>query len=326
MTTPLFLSPEEELAAWNTWKKICFVDGCPPAVRSYLQRRIVSKMLRLLVNNGALERRDCLNSNGQYGPVSDHDIIQAFDLFRASKDQPTCADQHSNRAVAPEQSHGLSRRQYKEHKDFVWAKIGASADPPMKVINGMLLGPRGMINEVCNDLIESYFPAFRARVIHQESQKTVRRFFYAQSIDQQVADNDARTLGDMIVDELALPPDQAAAENDVEYAYHAHELIAILSQEEIIILLAMLHGIKASAAELCKAVGRQKTTCCRLAAALPQKLSSWLAQSSGRPAMNVSFFLALRAVLVHALQEQSTHNQNIRDFLAMITALPAAAQ
>lgn len=317
------LSTEEELAAWNAWKKICFVDGCPPEARSYLRRRIISKMLRLLVNNGALDRHDCLDTYGQYGPVDDHDIIQAFDLFRANNDQPVIADQDSNPTNASELS-GLARRQYKEHKDFVWAKIAASNDPPMKVINGMLLGPRGIINEVCNELIKSYFPAFSARVIQQESQKAVRRFFYAQSIDQPVADNDARTLGDMIVDELALPPDRSAAENDTEYACIAHELIATLSQEEKIILLAMLHHISASTVQLCRAVGRQKSTCCKLAAALPQKLSRWLTQSDDRPPMNSSFLFAIRAGLVHALQEQSPHEKNLREFLAIISVLTAA--
>jgi len=255
--TPTF-TPEEELAAWNAWKEICFVDGCPPKQRAYLRRRIFSRI------NEELQKYN-LGAHGD-NVISPDEMIIEFDLFLAYKDGlPREAGVTT-----------VQRHHFKQHKDFLWHKLSCSNDPLMQVLNGKLLGPRGVIMDVIRKLIKTHYQVRDERIPRGENGKTVRRLRRFRSLQEPLpgSGSDLYTLEDRLAANQAAS-DELAAGNIEDVRSALNRLIASLSRAEKLVLLAKLLQINAAAPSLLRALGRGKSTVFVLQKQVQDKIQQW---------------------------------------------------
>ncbi|NMA44961.1 MAG: hypothetical protein GX945_00210 [Lentisphaerae bacterium] len=312
------LSSEQEMAAWDKWKEICFIDGCPDAERTYLRRRVIYSMRELLLKKRAISNLAQFDD----ALVNDDDIVTAFDLFMAYKDGAP-VDIGITRRSAPDTPPDAAkgRSAYTRHKEHIWKKMLASSDPHLKVLNGKLLGPMGIIQDVSDWLIEKYFPAYKKRKVQEETGKYIRRFEYCTSMDSPLTEDSDSTLGDLLVDDSIVTPDQAAAGSAHEFGEVAQRLLGILDNSEKAILLALLCEMNCSAPELCAALGRQKSAACEMAGKLKQRLHDWLADNDAETLWDMDFYKILVAALVADLRQQKPQTKDMKDFLATITQL-----
>ena len=142
----------------------------------------------------------------------------------------------------------------KDYKDYTWHKLANSNDAPLKVIRGILIGPRGIINAIG----ESYLYANHRDVWenYQEERRNKKRTLSKKehienirviSIDQPLSSNgdgeDQRSLGDKI----ASPAIGAwAAPTRSESLKEAEELLEQFSTWELALILAKGAGVLAA--------------------------------------------------------------------------------
>ncbi|MFA6929690.1 MAG: hypothetical protein WCT05_05140 [Lentisphaeria bacterium] len=307
--------PEEELAAWNAWKKICFVDGCPPEQRSYLRRRIIAKMTHELRKYGIDTGRDHW--------LSDDELVSEFDLFLACKDgaSPEGGGSESGRVA-----NGLSRRQFKQHKDYIWNKLQGSKDPPMQVLNGILLGPRSIIMDVLRKVLRSHYSTREVRLIDRNTGTKVRRLQRLKSLQEPLEGADGRsdTLEERLADKQPTP-DALAGENSAELKITLQLLVQTLSREERLVLLAKLLRINASAPSVSRVLGRGKSTVCALLRQVQEKVQHWYQTSEDIPkCVTVEMHQIFCDLLVAGLQQETS--PAIQDFLRQVWEIRSDAR
>ena len=293
------LPPNQELAAWDEWKDTCFVDGCSPWARNYLRRRIVDKMTRLLKRKGVAVGAGTL--------LDDDELIALFDQFLAYKDNAPVGIDRGRRTPAPA-CDGRSRHEFKEHKDHVWGKMAASSDPPMKVLNGKLLGPRGVIVDVIDWVLEKHCPGHVVTCRDPKTGKTLEWFQDSRSLHEPVNDSQTEiTLGDTLADDRFAPPDEQAMHSATELQAVYSSLVEALSRQEQVVLLALLLRINASAPCICEAIQRRESTACNMRNKVLQKLLAWSkCQTIAMPAVTLETHQALCELLFTALSIKTT--------------------
>jgi DNA-binding transcriptional regulator YbjK len=303
------LNVAQELAAWDQWKERCAVATCDKSPQHYLRRRVIKALRRRLQQNGV----------GTQGIIDDNDIVSDFDLYMAHKDgAPVEIGINKRDTTAPSANSGGERKDYKKHKDFIWKKLVDSADPPMKVLNGVLLGPRGMVNDICAWMIKRHFMAHAERIAHHESGKIFNYFKYAQHLDAPVNEEEASSLSDFLADDAMPSADQAAALSDSELQMAVKELVSSLTDDEKAVLLAKLYRMNITAPELCALIGRQKSAMSDFARKLEQKLKNWLQDNEAESLLNSSFYELLCATLLANLTQKQPLSKAMEEFLGCI--------
>ena len=286
MKNGTYITPEDELAAWNTWKKICFIDGCPPEQREYLRRRVISRVNEELQKYYPDERWD--------DRISPDEMIIEFDLFLAYKDGLPLESGTSK----------MPRHNFKQHKDFLWHKLSLSSDPPMQVLNGRILGPKGMITDMVRKLIKTYYQVSEERVPCGTNGKTVRRLIRTRSLQAPLqASEDANYKLEEHIASDQLPPDELLAQNIDDMRKALERLVATLTKEEKLVLLAKLLKVNASAPSLARAIGRSKSTACALSNQVQEKVQRWYQRNDDVPKLvTVEVHQAFCELLITSLQ------------------------
>ncbi|HHV04417.1 MAG: hypothetical protein ACOX6W_08200 [Lentisphaeria bacterium] len=301
------LSPKEELAAWNAWKEICFIDGCPPEQRDYLRRRVIFRINEELQKYYPGEQ---WNSR-----ISPNEMIIEFDLFLAYKNG------------LPAES-GISkkpRHHFKRHKDFIWYKLNCSSDPPMQVLNGILLGSKGKIMDVVRKLLKTYYQIREERVPHAKSGKTVRRLIRTESLHEPLQENEGNsyTLEERIASAQAAP-DELAAQNLEDMRNALSRLVATLTKEGKLVLLAKLLMINASEPSLARALGRGKSTAYALLKQVQEKVQRWYLNNDDVPKIvTVEAHQIFCELLIAALQQNAS--PEAQNFLHKVQKIRAGA-
>ena len=148
------------LAAWNAWKEVCWVHGLGkprgdlPVVGSAEDEQLLAKMIRnAFLRKLTPFREQLADSKGHVALLTDLDCAQEFDNALIEYEYVDRRDRRFN------DGEELHFRQKKAWKDFVWASLATSGDPPLKVIIGQLLGAKGVINQVVEDWLLANFSA-----------------------------------------------------------------------------------------------------------------------------------------------------------------------
>lgn len=314
------MTSNQELAAWDEWKKICSVEACNETNRHYLRRRVIKSIRELLVRCKAIDDYDHTGRPGANGIIDDNDIVSNFDLFMAYKDGAP-VDIGMDRLKPAETPTGTNgeRKEYKQYKDFIWKKVADSNDPPMQVLNGKLLGPMGIVNDVCKWLITRNFMA--QEETETKTGKKVKRFVYHQRLDRPQGETGTSTIGDLLPDKTITTPDQAATLSDSELELSVGELISSLSNDEKAVLLAMLCAMNISAPELCAAIGRKKSATSQFALKIKERLMTWLQDNNAQSLLDIRFFAMLSATLRAELAKNKPISPAMQDFLASVKNL-----
>ena len=169
------------LQAWNAWKDVCWVHGIGrprgdlPVVGTQEDEKILAGMISNAFKRKISKFRDAFKrgspSDGNpfpggdcKNPFDDADFAQEFD----------CALHEYELSETP--GHERYRkghfgdfayvRKAKAWKDCVWDAAADSDDPPLKVINGKLLGPHGVINQIAEEwLLANYSCRFEGKML-----------------------------------------------------------------------------------------------------------------------------------------------------------------
>ncbi len=162
------------LRAWQEWKVVCSILGCSKEHR---------KILAACVSKAFKRKIQCCvgcKLDGLFASVSYEDWAQEFDVGLIET---------ALRCKEPE------RKQAKKWKDWLFDKVAASSDPPRRVIEGKLIGKKGIIN----DIAERYLRDNHSLLWMQKGDKRV--YMLHASMDEKINPSDAgdgRTLGDTL--------------------------------------------------------------------------------------------------------------------------------
>lgn len=155
-------SEAEQMRAWNAWKDVCWVHGVgkqrgdlPPVGTDKDEAILVSLISNAFKKKIRPYARLLESVDGESSPLGDLDFAQEFDdALVAYKLSETPGHERYKKGHYGEPGY---ERKAKAWKDFVWAAVAASDDPPTQVINGKLIGPTGVINQVVEDwLLANY--------------------------------------------------------------------------------------------------------------------------------------------------------------------------
>ena len=177
---------EEALYAWNQWKWICSIGGCPEASRQILKAEVANafrkKFYRVAgdqldslfagyngTNSKKKNAEDLEGSPSRPGRESDQDIVDSSDEQVNDSDgvdsvaEEASDAQHSWVDWAHEFDCGIlekanSSKSRKNYKDLTWECIKRSKDPALKIIRGKLLGHFGIINEIAERFLRNNYP------------------------------------------------------------------------------------------------------------------------------------------------------------------------
>ncbi len=118
------------LQAWCEWKEICSIGGCNEDFRFVLANEVAGAFRRKL-----------------------HTLLGAsFEMVSSSELGAACLAHEFDCGIIEKAELAKTKKNY---KDYVWLSIGKSDDPPLKVIRGLLVGPRGLINEIVENWLKS---------------------------------------------------------------------------------------------------------------------------------------------------------------------------
>ena len=107
--------------SWQKWKEICSIMGCPEPERTSLEKRVGRAFNKRLSS--------FIRENNPVPEVDMETAAQAFDVGVIEK--------------VPHAGHA------KTYKDYIWYLIAQNPDePPLRIINGKLLGKEGLINDI----------------------------------------------------------------------------------------------------------------------------------------------------------------------------------
>lgn len=305
----------EELTAWNQWKRVCHVNGCDDKEKKYLRSRVVSKLSR--------ELRKCGVDLASDSRLNADDLVSEFDMYLVCK--KTTAKQETESEKSQEEV--KSQPHFKEYKDHVWRKVAGSDDPPMKVINGMLLGDRSVAMEVVRNIMRKYFGAQTARVVQEVSGQIVRRQVMPRSLhnDEDTQRPGQKSWEEMLADTILPKPDEMAMQNKRELANSMRNILETLSLAEKIVLLADLRQVSISDKIVCNALHCGKSTACALAKQVREKLARWRNQSLDAPRVMT---LEVYEVLCEMITTELVQSQKpeIRHFLRQVECLTSFAE
>ncbi|MDY0176600.1 MAG: hypothetical protein WCS95_05885 [Lentisphaeria bacterium] len=249
-------TPEQELEAWGAWKEICFVDGCPPAQTAYLRRRLLHKMHRELRGYAAYHDRK--------GLLCDDELVIEFDLYMAYKDGLT----------DPKES--MPRRNFTQYKDRLWQQMEDSQDPPMQVLNGKLLGPKGMIRDVLRVVLRKHYDLRPESKLGEEMQAGKRFLHRALNLQDRIS-TEAGQEGSW---ETLLEADQAdpalrseTLQKELQLALEA--VLADFEDSHCLLLYANLQQVSLADEAVCEALDCAKSTCYNLFEQAKDKLQVW---------------------------------------------------
>ncbi len=133
------------LAAWEEWKERCAVQRCQARNRMMLSK-VLTKAFRdklFAVTDGTVSTIDGKDwDEGKANP-----FVHEFDVGIIEK------------AEAPGDNRQTGAEKVKKnYKDATWAAVRESQDPPLKVIHGKLIGPKGIINDIVEHYVERNCP------------------------------------------------------------------------------------------------------------------------------------------------------------------------
>ena len=162
-------TPEENartLASWNAWKELCWING--------LGRRLKMEDGRVVVV-GTPEDRERLRKMVRNAFLR---VLKPYEDFLADETTGNCTLSELDCAMEFDaalseyehsEDHGFERydqhhwgefghvRKAKAWKDVVWQAVAQSADPPLKVVLGKLLGRTGVIRQVAEEWLTKNF-------------------------------------------------------------------------------------------------------------------------------------------------------------------------
>lgn len=149
---------ERTQKAWDAWKEVCWVHGLGkprgdlPVVGTSDDEQLLATMIRnAFLRKLTPFKEQLADSKGNIALLTDLDCAQEFDNALIEYEK---TDRRDKRFLDDGQVH---LKQKKAWKDFTWASIAASDDPPLKVIIGQLLGSKGVINQVVEDWLFANF-------------------------------------------------------------------------------------------------------------------------------------------------------------------------
>lgn len=298
------MTEAEQLSAWNEWKKICFVPGCSKPAQQFLRRRVTSAMKKKLEK-----------FNLPPEALNDDLLISVFDEYLTYRLDTTSPPDHADTAQKNGGTETTIRLILKQHKDYVWLKMNQSQDPPMKVLNGKLLGDTGIIMDVMKFLVREYFPVQQVQLINPETGKKNRRFVPHRSLQETANPNngDSRSLEETLADKCILPPDHAAIDSPGDMNIAIRQLLDKLAPHEKILLLAKLAGFNLYDAAVCNALDRQKSAVCALWEKTEAKLLQWRTDDGDSPKLlNKTFHhLLCQALLADLDNADDLPTQNL---------------
>lgn len=156
------VTPEENarrLKAWNAWKEVCWVHGLGKRLEDLsvigtaedeeLLSTMITKAFKKKLSPFMLQLGD---EDGRI-QLSDIDFAQEFDNALLEYEE---AKRYKKGHFGEE----AYIRKPKAWKDFVWDAVARSDDPPLKVINGKLIGPQGVINQVVEDWLFANYSCY----------------------------------------------------------------------------------------------------------------------------------------------------------------------
>lgn len=298
-----------ELAAWNQWKEVCYVNGCSDKEKKYLQRRVVGKLSRELRLRGIDLTKDTR--------LQADDLVAEFDLYLAYKDGAITGE-----TGADDQKQTNGRSDFKQYKDHVWRKAASSQDPPMQVINGMLLGKKSVAMEVVRKMMRKYFAAQTERLVRQETGKIVARQVLPVSLqnDDQKQQEEKNSWEETLADTKITGPDEQALQNKDELRTALQKILGELVEAEKVVLLANLRQFSVSDDAVCKAMHSKKSTACALAVKVRDKLAQWRNTSQDAPRVMT---LAMHEVMCEMITKELKRKQcpEMRKFLRHLECL-----
>lgn len=144
------------LEAWNAWKEVCWVsgvgrslDGKPP-IGTLEQAEILRSEIERGFRRKVCPYRTQLEDEQGKGILDDFDFANEFDNKLVEFETVERLDKRFH------EGEGRVRKK-KAWKDVIWAAAKSSADDPLKVIRGKLIGSMGVINQVVEEwLAETY--------------------------------------------------------------------------------------------------------------------------------------------------------------------------
>lgn len=261
---------DEALFAWNQWKLICSIAGCPDASRQILEAEVTNafrKKLHQVVGyqldslffryNGANSKKADAGNPDDFSCQFERESAQLSDDSSEEQnndlDKEGAVSDKSNGCQEPavvwahefdcgiieKANIGKSQKNYKDH---TWECIKNSSDPALKVIRGQLLGRYGIINEIAERFLRNNFPQIWEKQI---------------SIHTEIGRDDtgkSRTLGDVLPDKERSSLNCFDKECLTDHFSHA------FSNDNAAILLVYLAKISLSIPELKNYVGLSNTT------------------------------------------------------------------
>lgn len=227
------LENERALVAWQEWKDVCWVSGCSPANKDTLSEEIDTAFKE------KINKIEFLS-----GSARNWDFVQEFDC--ALVEYEHCEEQGFevyHKGYYGDKNHV---KKAKAWKDYTWSKVADSNDPPLKVIRGILVGPKGIINEIFEDMIERNYSVKNST----RKKDGMRIFVQHESMDKKAYkdENDGKTLtiGDMVEDESSSIFESFldSSINSEMWTSFEDYLCKYFTSKECAVLLAEIYGIK----------------------------------------------------------------------------------
>jgi len=293
------LSYEDQLAAWNEWRKWCSVMRVrdPRPTRDELERgladslrrpireryyRYMKKLIFKRLTEQRIEFADTDNESGDREEGKDYsgwDWIQNFDLYM----------RETKKRVSPQDAAAFAAGG--NYKDFVFYLAGSSADDPLKVIIGKTVGKTGYLRDVIKrSLLEN-------------------KILRSQKISIQSLDDDHSDDGNRDPSSLY---DRIAMEEDRTSAQEIGEIASSFSRVDMVLMLAEACGIALDSEAVHSATGLKKSALAvrrqTLFGRVKKNYPEWVS-SAELPRVLAEFFVKLQTEksaipFLNAIEEQ----------------------
>lgn len=259
MNMPTDITKDENaLAAWQEWKDICWVRGC-----SSTTQVILSKLINKAFQD-KFKKFDFLAE-----PDENWDFVSEFD--NALVEYEHCEEPGFEIYYKGHYGDKNHIKKAKAWKDYTWSKVAESTDSPLKVIHGILIGPKGVINEIFNDMIEKNY------IVGKKG----KLYISSKSMDEDIRKNksdegdETITFGDMIPGENSATF-ESFLDRSIDpnlWASFEDSLSRAFSPIESALLLAEFFGIKIyNDAQVLSELGIKKSTANNMVNAAKGKL------------------------------------------------------
>lgn len=203
----------KELQAWHEWKRICAVCGCGEEEQQLLKRALRSGFREAY-------KRSKLRNSFEIPKETCEELIHEFDIQIIEREFCPGIDRRTGKP-----------RQKKKYKNYYWELLEKSSDDPLKVLRGMLVGPKGLVNDIMNNYLRSNGIYFTA-----SASEYGKKHVQAISIHEALSggeENDLtleKTLAADILPRKLNEDDQAELQQRVEQDFTLQELALILAK------------------------------------------------------------------------------------------------